>query len=583
MFAMKWLFNIGPVFCLWVAVLCAGCGRQTWEEAPGAADSDEALKVSVRLSGKAGDPESALRTLRLFVFSEADGSMLLNKLYNTSEAVAGVPSGNYTYFCRTAGGNYQISELLPKGDIRIALVANEAAALNGSYTLDRLKGSVVNYYGMYEESGSLNIRIDGQSSTSNRGYIPMYAESGLLTHAEWNSAGGKTVDMWLVRTLAKVELQLNKEAGGITNLEPGDKLTISSASIIFVPEYSYLGNEGLPYDNAPVNTSQQSFSPALEITSGSGVLSSDVLSFYVPEHLLSDLTFDAGKYTYLRINAAFYSDQTKETTNSVYKIPIGNGVTTTSVAGLSKADLSVTRNTVYRVKARVKSIGQLEVFQIKVEIKPWEKTEDVDGDIDGAWLNVTSTYVEMSQKVVRVYFWSNQPALTLGSVGQVAGGGDFTVNDVFLNLSPGDHFKVFAEGDPGYAAYNGYMDLEFANAALYRTNETYTLLMKAGGLKRSFTVVANPKVGEIVFDANGGLGEYTQTVSYADLNDKALLGAEVTVTVPMDRFTAPAGKEFSLWVGENGDEVVQGGGVNQFVVKLTGYTTKVKALWKDKI
>lgn len=578
---MKRLFYLYMMYCLSAAILGGGCSRHDLSGIPTDSGGEDVLRVTTQLSGKASDPESAIRTLRLFVFSEVDGRMLLNKLYYTSEALTAVPADSYTYFA-WVGGSYRISELLPRETIQVVLVANEASALNGNYTLDRLKGAVVNYYDIYEDSGAMNIVIDGRSTTSNKGYIPMYAESASLTHYEWNAGNGRTVEMPLVRTLAKVVLRLNKGEGGITGLYPRDKLTISSASVVFVPEYSFLGNEGLPYDDAPVNTLQENLNPAFEITAATGKDSSDVLSFYVPEHILSDLTFNSARYTYLRINATYYSDVTKETTNSSYRIPIGNGVRTTSVAGLSKADLSVTRNTLYNINARVTSVGKLEVFQIQVVIKPWEKTEDVEGDIEGPWLNVTSANVGMSQRVVRVHFWSNQSDLSLEASGQLSGGGNFTVNDVFMNLVPGDHFKLYAKGEGGYTDYNGYMDLEFVRDDLYRNGETYTLWMKAGKLKRSITIVANPKVGEIVFDANGGTGSYTKEVRYADLNGRPFLGNEIALTVPMDGFTAPVGKEFVLWMNENGEEVAAGSGTNEYVVKLAGYTTRIKALWKTK-
>lgn len=585
---MKWLLNkysLPGVFFILTVLIVYGCGRDN-VDTPDYSGNGNALSISAS-SSRAGDLESAIRTLRLFVFSADDGNMLLNKLYKTTEAVTAIPSDSYTYFANI-NGEYKISELLPRKSIRVMLVANEPTALNGNYTIERLRGTVLNYYDAYAKDGLMNIQIDGAGTTTNRGYIPMYAETAVLTHYEWNAGNGKVVNMPLVRTLAKVTLQLSKGDKPIDGFtDAGDKLTISSAAVTFIPMYSYLGDNTLPYEAEQVATEKQNFTPALEITPSVGKVSSNQLSFYIPEHILSDIAFNNRKYTAIQINAAYYSGATGETINSSYRIALGDGVAGLSspgnITGLTKADLSISRNTEYRVKAQVTSTGKLDILQVKVDIAPWEGTEDVEGDADAPWMNITNTGVAMSQKVVRVRFWSNQADIHIESTGETDGG-PFTVDDIFKNLSvPGDHFRLYAEGDPEYTAYNGYMDLEFTGDNYYNTERTYSLVLNAGGLKRTITVEANPRVGEIIFDANGGSGTYTREIRYAELNGKALSETDISVTIPAGMFTPPAGKELLMWVYSNGESAIVQAGGSDYVITPTGYITRIKALWKNKI
>lgn len=566
-----------------VVAMTGSCTRSTLDNTPDYTGNGEVLSLSTRAPGNADDAESAIRTLRLFIFSTSDGSMLLNKLYKTSEANPDIPVGTYSYFARV-NDNYRISELIPKVEIKVVLVANELIALSGSYTLESLKGTVLNYYDIYGGSGTMDITIDGQDANSNKGYIPMYAESDGLTNYEWNAGNGVIVDMPLKRTLSKVILQISKEDGKPNFTNSGDKLTISGASVMFIPMYSYLGDSTLTYEAERVTSKKQDFSPILEITPMSGSITSNSLVFYLPERILSDVAYKNKKYTYIQVYATYYSKDEDKTYNSTYKIALGNGVTGSEpdVTSLSKADLSIGRNKIYNVQAKVTTTGKLEILQVKVEIAPWGGTKDVVGDITAPLLNITKNYVEMSQKVVRVHFWSNLPDISLEAQGK-KDGGDFDVNTIFKDLvGSGSNFKLFVGGDADFKAYNGYMDLEFLDANTYNQDGTYTLTINAGGLKRTVTVIANPKVGEIIFDANGGTGSFTHEVKYVDLNGNSLTASDIDITVPMNSFTPPAGKEFLMWVYSNGEVEVPGDvTTGAYKVRPTGYTTKIKAFWKN--
>lgn len=588
---MRWVFNkynLSGIFYGLILLLGYACSRNGEDSVLSVVSGDQnAVRISVRVSGDATVAESAVRTLRLFIFSVDDGSMLLNKYYLTSEAKTEIPSDSYTYFANVAG-EYKISEMLSKGSIRIVLVANEPMTLGGNYTLEKLKGMIVNYYDLYNNSGTLNIVIDATSQSSNKGYIPMVAESDALTRHEWDASAGKVVTMQLVRTLAKATLQIsyNKNSGVFEH--PDDKVTITGATVKFVPIYGYLGFPTKPYEAEQVNISGKVFDMPLVITPTTDKLVSNTLSFYLPEHTLSDVTYNNKKYTYLQINATYYSGDIKKDYNSTYKIALGDGVgglaSLSDVNTLSKEGLAVSRNTIYEVKAQVTTHGKLDIFQVEVGVVPWQKAEDVGGDIEAPVLNITGTEVRMSQKTVRVHFWSNQSSLFIGERGEQDGGIDFGVNDIFQDLTSTDNsgnFHLYAESDKEYEAYNGYLDIEFKDPAAYTQEHTYTLTLNAGGLKRAITVISNPRVGEIVFDANGGSGSYTYDIKYVELTGNPLYNAEITLTDPKARFTPPAGKEFLMWVYSNGESEVKSENGN-CIVTLAGYTTKVKALWKNK-
>lgn len=562
------------------------CSQPTTGDTPDYGNDGSTILISTR-AGE--DTESAIRTLRLFVFAESDGRMLINKSYQTSNALPGIPANTYTYFVRN-GEQYDISEILPKVAIKVILVANEPTSLDGPFTIDNLRGKILNFYSMYGSGGQMDIKIDGSSSTSNKGYIPMYAESAFLIHHDWSAFNGKTVNMSLIRTLSKITLQVSKGtlAGG--DFEPGDKLKINSASVKFVPEFDYLGDSSFPYENDGVSLATQTFGQPIEIEASGGALTTDRLTFYMPEHIISDASFKNKKYTYIQINATFHSGDTGEDINSVYKIPIGNGVHklyTGSTAGdisiLSKEDLTVSRNTTYNVDAEVSTHGKLEIFQVKVGIVPWEGEEEMDGSVDTPLLNVTNTMVRMSQKVVRVHFWSNQPALYVEAEGEKDGNA-IHVNDEFVDLSgisgqSTTHFKLYADTDNDHLPYNGYIDIELKNSADYDTEHAYLLTLKAGDIKRTIRISTNPVMGEIIFDANGGTGTFTREVRYKDLEGKELTEVSISVENPEAGITPPTGKRFLAWVYSS-DETPVTIDKNKIIIQLRGYSTAIKALWQ---
>lgn len=493
------------LFCLLgVLTLAAGCAEEHTESSPQPQEYDghNAICITARAVTEEGSTaESAIRTLRLIVFDAKNGGILLNTLYHIKDALSQIPE-DYPYFVADAGGDLHLSVLLPKTTIKLMVIANELnPPPTNADTPEKIEKSVIDFYNAYQTEGKLNIGIDASNSTSNIGYIQMFAETDQLIHYEWDASNHKNIELSLKRLLAKVTLKLTK--GQITSPQFGanDKLTISTASIQHATQYSYMGETGIQYVGSQVSTVTKTFGTPLIVTTENGDQSSDVLAFYVPEHVLSGVSFTNLQYTYLQINGVYHSADTNEDIATSYQIPLGNGVgklytgEATGVTNLLQEDFTISRNTIYRIEAEVATIGKLEIFQVVVGVNPWEGTVEIPGDIDAPVLNISSINVKMSSRTVRVHFWSNQPNPYFSTEGTDDSGNAFTVNDVFKDLCgvPGtstSHFYLLNEGDDLYLPYNGYMDIEFTDDSYYNTGNSYKLVLNAGRLKRTITITA---------------------------------------------------------------------------------------------
>ena len=465
-------------------------------------DGHNAICITTRAITEEGSAaENAIRTLRLIAFDAKEGGILLNKLYYTKDAQSQIPA-EYPYFAKDAGGEFHISELLPKTTIKFMMIANELnPPPTNADTPEKIKKSVLDFYNYYQVDGKLNIGIEGSSASSNIGYIPMFAETDNLIHYEWDASNQKMVELSLKRLLAKVTLKLNKEEIIDPLFKSGDILTISGATIQRTPQHSYLGETGIQYIGSQVSTSTQIFDAPLVATTDNGKQSSSTLTFYIPEHILSDLSFANQQYTYLQINGTYYSDDSKETIATNYQIPLGNGLnklftgTVADVTKLSQEDFTVSRNTIYNIEANVTTIGKLEVFQVTATVKPWEETIDVPGDIDAPVLNVSSIDLKMAARSMRIHFWSNQLDPYISEKGADSSNNEITVNDIFTNLhavkgTSTDHFQLLNEGEQLHLPYNGYMDIEFNDDSQYNTSNSYKVTLNAGRLKRTITITA---------------------------------------------------------------------------------------------
>ena len=577
-----------------------GCTEQEVTDPAVEASGEAVMRISVRtvgISTEVGDEaENAIRTLRVFFFAE-DGSLFATQYYEPKDLMAGVPTDSkkaYDYFIKE-GDSYVISKLFKKGiPLKVIVVANELGSLEGLTKIDDVKGSVLRYYDNYNNNGKLDIIVTGSGST-NQGYIPMFSETGLMSVYEWNSSNGKTVGMNMERSLAKVTVQIKKGLIPPSEVTGSGKLEISSASIVNAPRRAWLDRSDLEYNDTYVSTRLTEFGTPLIIKAdGTGNESTDVLTFYIPEHNLVEAAFKNGIYTYIQVNGKFTEADGTTVINTIYQIPLGDGMSvhngsSVDIGSLSLNDLHISKNTYYKVVANVATQGKLERFEVKVQPQSWEVPDEIDADLGVPYLNVTSLHVDMSEKEVKVYFWTNQEKPYVSAEGirkeENQSEESITVNDVFMELactegsmSQNFHYEASSKG-----GYHGFMNFVFEKDDAYTTTAVYKLTLNAGKLTRTIEVNSNPVIGKIVFDGNGGKIEsqdtYIQEIRYADWQKDAFFGEIYNVSQPT--ITPPAGYDFFMWVYSNEERSIdtENGNLN---IAIGGYITGIKALWKQK-
>ena len=585
-----------------LSLFSIGCSNEQEIGAPPVdASGNAVLRLSVRAAGISteigADAENAIRSLRIFYFTE-NGSLFASHYYEPKDLMSELPTDPkkaYDYYIKD-GDSYVISKLFAKEvPLKVIVVANELSSLNGITKIEDIRGAVLRYYDTYNNSNRLNIEITGTGNT-NRGFIPMYSESALMSVYEWDASNGKTVRMDLKRSLAKVTVKIKKGTKP-ADVQGNGNLKINSVSIVNVPRRAWLDRSDLEYSDIYASTIIQTFSTPLVIyadnSGNSGTESTDVLTFYIPEHNLSDVAHTNGLYTYIQVNGKFTEADGTTETNTSYQIPLGDGISAyngSSVpTNLPLKDLHISKNTCYKVEASVTSKGKLERFEVKVTPKDWEIPDEIEADLGVPYLNVTSLHVDMSEKEVRVHFWTNQENPYISSDGLMrmenAPESPIIVNDVFNELASasGSQNTNFVYEALPRGGYYGYMSFVFKNADTYINAGVYKLTLNAGKLTRTIEVNSNPIIGKIVFDGNGGQIEsqnsYTREIRYAEWLNDAFFGEIYKMSEPT--FTPPAGYEFFTWVYSSEDREIDSAS-GELNIVIGGYITGVKALWKKK-
>lgn len=128
-------------------------------------------------------------------------------------------------------------------------------------------------------------------------------------------------------------------------------------------------------------------------------------------------------------------------------------------------------------------------LKVNVDIADWGQT-NVNGNTTDRKLNVSATTVSITDRSqMRVYFYSNQPSVSVETTGYsgTTGSSTFTVNNIFQGLA-GASAANFSY-DP--ATGQGYMDISYNMATgslLANTQYAHRIYLNAGGLKREITV-----------------------------------------------------------------------------------------------
>lgn len=477
------------IVCIMLAAcgfMLAGCSNEVLVDGQETYKGKEVVLLRIDASGKSADSESQLKTLRVFIFAHevgGGGRLVVNQLFKTSDASSDTPSGN-TYFVKEKGEDvYDLSQLLQKATIRIMVVANELTSLSGITTETGVLKHQMNFYSQYSSSGSMDIQI------ADKG-IPMFSSTAWLTPEQWGFNNGKTVDLPLVRTLAKVTMQLAKD---------GERTeTFTNAFITNIPQFTLLGDSVTTYASALVHTKAQ----ALTFSGGGNTSAS--LSFYVPEYVISDVS----KYAYIQINA-----QTTIPDNGIltYKIPLGNGVqqlygtkenggdvsgehTTTEeeISKLSPSDLKVSRNKEYNYFVVASSGGSgSDQGEMVVVATPseWQEGSEVGGDINPPSLVLSSidwNYKETGTN--RIYYWSNVEVQLLSDVSVCKKDGSLVESKTQIDVfTSGLTFTSFTNGALQFD-HNGYVDFILNDTWLKETDKIIKLTFNAGGLKKEVII-----------------------------------------------------------------------------------------------
>ena len=472
-----------------------GCKNDDIISASQQVGDDESVIMIRTRAGSALSPEEEIHSLRLFVFAQqADGTytLALNKLFNTSEATSsasGLPSGFVEYFIKnTDTGNYNIAKILKKNTIRVLVVANELNPLDKITTIEDVQKTTLDFFKTYG-SGTMDIKIDNNGPGS-KGYIPMYTETEPITPYEWDGLSGKVITLDLVRTLAKVTLQITGFDVSGDPLATNGTISINSVSVMRVSQSELLGVPS-EYEGGFVNTAIQKFD--IPVTSTN--TSSNQLTFYIPEYIVSEANKDDGLYSYLQLNAVYKANTDGKESVSTYKILLGNGMKDiyskgtpvlnldAVIAGCTKEDLTVSRNKSYNYDVKVSTTGALAVMKVLVGITDWTE-QNINGDIDRPCLSLSRiswTYDYAITEKNRIYFWTNVKDLTFEPIVKHSSQGDLSIDDVFSK----HEITLFKNNDLTYP-YNGYIDFVAKNNMT--AGDVIVATINAGGLKRNISI-----------------------------------------------------------------------------------------------
>jgi hypothetical protein len=238
--------------------------------------------------------------------------------------------------------------------------------------------------------------------------IPMYRQyrnlrisnDGAFTLADGTPIGMNKLGE-VDRLYAKVTLELNAKFSEMAN--GGDPIKIDSISIKSMPKHSYLTpSVGLLY---PVSGGYFNGTVHAPIVGGVPVGNyaaddeglSDTITWYVPEHRLSDTTY----LTYISVKASLKDNTLPSEQVEFKKIILGDGaeaipqdslrIGRNNDASIPLNNWFITRNTHYKVNACIVSFDKMNESAIDVITKVivWDQVDIDDTDIETHELNVS--------------------------------------------------------------------------------------------------------------------------------------------------------------------------------------------------
>ena len=488
-------------------ILLSGCMQEELPDTEMNEGDKAVLSLMTRVGGTGtaeSDEERIVNTLRLMVFNQS-GVLAYNKLYTDVNNIL-----------KEKDGIFYIRERLPKTleNIKICLIANECLSwdLNdgkneygGVLTYTQLKDKYIDFSRDYDHFFSES--MDNMDIYQGNGNFVMFAEASTPF-----GQGGETVDvpLALVRMVAKVTMSLSFDLTAISgvNYEAGDRLVLNYASIINQPLESYLTPKTYQLEESIfLSTSTKQLNTVKE---ASTAYTTQPVTFYIPEHLLSEVSFGEKDYTYIQIVGTYISAGGVDMLVS-YKVPLGNGVqkifSNASYTPVAK-DYNIERNHHYIVNGKITKLGEFDGLELKLSIVDWGKGEDIEVERPAPYLNVSeidwgvglaaddAIFVD-AVRTDNVFFWTNQPNESIRieevewNVYKADGQLVADLMDVYPDAPVSCMLYKYTAGGDYFFENNGYVKLDFSLPGFDMIDHRIECSFKicAGSLKRRVKVV----------------------------------------------------------------------------------------------
>lgn len=472
---------------LWII----GCTAEFLQEDKPVTERDNAvLSLSTRIGDiTAGSGnENIVKTLRLMVFNSA-GAQIANTYYEET-LLEELKNGD--------GKTFTLTQRLPRdlGQINVCLIANEPQSWDLGRTTDKvsyivLQNLTIHYLQNFDFINNNGNVDDLNLYVSPDDYFLMYVET-----ATNFIAGNMSITdvLQLKRTAAKVTLVLGYDRLSDVNYDNGEDFELKSVSIQNQPLYSFLF--GATYD------SDEFFSSAYQVlVYKQDTKVTEPVSFYIPEHYLSENAFNSNLKTYIEVLGEYTTGGIKVPV--IYKIPLGEGVQkiyTMPNYTPSIEDYTIVRNHHYTVNGKITRLGEKDGLQAQISILPWVDGGNIEVDTPAPYLNVSDIALKRTISSAepdisdKIFFWTNQPqdqlTFTPATVTYYEADGlplDLSgLSPELLPLVGMDMVKYSVSGNPGnFFENNGHVtvNVHLPQTILWR-KLVLTFHVKAGNLKR---------------------------------------------------------------------------------------------------
>lgn len=200
---------------------------------------------------------------------------------------------------------------------------------------------------------------------------PPFLSSSIRKSVDVKAESNETFDVRMVRTVAKVVLNLKQEWG----ISPVTEVVIDRVQMMGLPEYSYL--IGKDYDGKTFVNSEE----AADVSNHSIETNTyeNTFTFYIPEFL--GATVEEGKHAYIEIQGHIKDN---EGIICTYRCPLGDGMAIEPMT-----DYNITRNTHFTVNGTITGYGQTNKLEIKATVQDWNTVNSIPEEL-GKYVKIKS-------------------------------------------------------------------------------------------------------------------------------------------------------------------------------------------------